>query len=291
MKTPEPRVGVVIASRNGGGSLRRSLAELSRLPERPRIVVVDNNSSDGTPREVARLWPEVHVVALDENLGAAARTVGAAALDTPYVAFSDSDSWWAPGALSRAADCFDRNPDLGLVAARILVGETGEIDPTCTTMARSPLPARRGLPGPAVLGFVACGSIVRRSAYLDTGGFEPRFGVGGEEQLLAIDLAAAGWDLAYVDTVIAHHHPLPDAERDGRRRALVRNALWTAWLRRPPRPAFNKTLRTLRRAARDRHVANALAEAASGWRWIAANRRTVSQELEARLRLVEELQA
>jgi GT2 family glycosyltransferase len=285
---PELRVGVVIASRNRAGPLLRSLSELSRLPETPPIVVVDNGSNDGTPREIARRWPAVEVIALEENLGAAARTVGAAALETPYVAFSDSDSWWAPGALTRAADCFDRDPELALVAARILVGESGEVDPTCTAMARSPLPARRGLPGPAVLGFVACGSVVRRSAFLDAGGFEPRFVVGGEEQLLAIDLAAAGWDLAYVDTVIAHHHPLPDSDRDGRRRALVRNALWTAWLRRPPRPALNKTLRALRGAASDRHVANALAEAASAWRWIVANRKTVPRELEAHLRLVEE---
>jgi GT2 family glycosyltransferase len=286
----ESRVGVVIASRNRAGPLLRSLSELSRLPEKAPVVVVDNGSNDGTPREVARHRPEVEVIALKENLGAAARTVGAAALDTPYVAFSDSDSWWAPGALTRAADCFDRHPDLGLVAGRILVGESGEVDPTCAAMARSPLPARSGLPGPAVLGFVACGSVVRRSAFLDVGGFEPRFVVGGEEQLLAIDLAAAGWDLAYVDTVIAHHHPVPDSERDGRRRALIRNALWTAWLRRPVRPAINKTLRVLKGAARDRHVANALAEAASGWRWIVANRNTVPRELEAHLRLVEELQ-
>jgi GT2 family glycosyltransferase len=288
MKSPDPRVGVVIASRNRSKSLLRSLAELARVPERPRIIVVDNGSNGGTPEEIARLWPAVELIALEENLGAAARTVGAAALDTPYVAFSDSDSWWAPGALSRAADCFDLHPDLAVVAARILVGDSGDVDPTCTAMARSPLPARRDLPGPAVLGFVACGSVVRRTAFLDVGGFEPRFGVGAEEELLAIDLAAAGWDLAYVDTVVAHHHPLPDSERDGRRRALVRNALWTAWLRRPPARALNKTLVALRGAARDRHVAAALAEAVIGWRWIAANRRTVPPDLEALLRLVDE---
>jgi GT2 family glycosyltransferase len=287
MKSPDERVGVVIASRNRAEPLLRSLAELARVPERPRVVVVDNGSNDGTPDEIARLWPEVELIALEENLGAAARTVGAAALETPYVAFSDSDSWWAPGALSRAADCFELHPDLAVVAARILVGDSGGIDPTCTAMATSPLPARRRLPGPPVLGFVACGSVVRKTAFLDVGGFEARFGVGGEEQLLAIDLAAAGWDLAYVDSVVAHHHPLPDSDRDGRRRTVVRNALWTAWLRRPPAPALNKTLLALRGAARDRHVASAVREALIGWRWIAANRKAVAPELEALLRLVE----
>jgi GT2 family glycosyltransferase len=291
MNGPDPRVGVVIASRNRGEPLLRSLAELARLPERPRVVVVDNGSNDGTPEEIARLWPEVEVVALEENLGAAARTIGVAALDTPYVAFSDSDSWWAPRALSRAADCLDRHPGLALVAARILVGEACDLDPTCAAMARSPLGTQTELPHPAVLGFVACGSVVRRSAFLGAGGFEPRFGVGGEEQLLAIDLAAAGWQLAYVDSVVAHHHPMPGAERDGRRRAEVRNALWTAWLRRSPAPALTKTFHALVAAAGDRPVADALTEAVGAWRWIIANRRRAPLHVEARLRLIEELPA
>ncbi|MDO0931403.1 hypothetical protein QQY66_06815 [Streptomyces sp. DG2A-72] len=33
--------------------------------------------------------------------------------DTPYVAFSDDDSWWTPGALRQAADLLDVHPRLG----------------------------------------------------------------------------------------------------------------------------------------------------------------------------------
>jgi hypothetical protein len=49
------------------------------------------------------------------------------------------------------------------------------------------------LPGPPVLGFIACGGIVRRAAFLEVGGFNSRLGVGGEEELLAVDLTARGW--------------------------------------------------------------------------------------------------
>src|SRR4051794_22366336 len=106
------------------------------------------------------------------------------------------------------------------------------MDPVCSAMAASPLAARPGLPGPAILGFVACGAVVRRTAFLDAGGFNPRFGIGGEERLLALDMATGGWELAYVDSVVAHHHPDADAARPGRRARTLRNDLWTTWLRR-----------------------------------------------------------
>src|SRR4051794_13332451 len=195
--SPMSDVAVVIATRNRSTELDRTLTELAALPERPLVVVADNGSSDGTAAVTAS-HPGVKLLSLGQNLGCGARTAGARTVSTPYVAFSDDDSWWAPGALSMAAGLLDRHPRLGLVAARILVGPEEREDPVCTAMAASPLPGA-GLPGPAVLGFVACGAVVRREAFLGVGGFEARFGIGGEEELLALDLAAAGWGLTYAE--------------------------------------------------------------------------------------------
>ena len=83
--------------------------------------------------------------------------------------------------------------------------------------------------------------MVRRSAFLEVGGFDARLGVGGEEELLSVDLAARGWGLAYVDEVVAHHHPSPSRDLSGRRRVQMRNALWSAWLRRPLGGAARQT--------------------------------------------------
>lgn len=60
-------------------------------------------------------------------------------------------------------------------------------------------------------------------------------GAGGEERLLALDLARAGWGLAYAEDVVAHHHPSPWRQPELRRRRMVRNDLWTAWARCRPR--------------------------------------------------------
>lgn len=77
--------------------------------------------------------------------------------------------------------------------------------------------------GVPIVGFAACGSMVRRSAFLEAGGFEQRFGVGGEEQVLALDMLSKGWQLAYVDEIVAYHHPSP--VRDAARRSVTRSAM------------------------------------------------------------------
>ncbi len=222
------RVTTVVATRNRWPDLQRSLPR----HEGP-VLLVDNGSTDDTPALVGRSFPSVRVVELPENVGAPARNVGVEAATTPYVAFADDDSWWAPGMLERAADVFDAHPRLGLVQGRILVGPEEQLDPACEEMSRSPLDAT-GLPGPGLLGFVACGAIVRREAYLEAGGFDPVVFFAGEEERLSYDLAAAGWGLAYLSQLVAHHHPSPVRDDDGRRRSvIVRNRLLTALMRRP----------------------------------------------------------
>lgn len=238
------RVTVVIATRNRRPELLRTLHRLRALPGRPAIVVADNGSDDGTPTAVRAAHPDVRVVPLGRNRGAEARNVGVHLARTPYVAFSDDDSWWEPGALERAADLFDAHPRLGLIAARTVVGPGRDPDPINVAMADSALPGEPGLPGPAVLGFLACASVVRRRAFLDVGGFSPLLFFVGEERLLAYDLAAAGWRLCYVPEIVAVHEPSPRRRpaRD-RHRAELRNTVLTAWMRRPGRVALRATVR------------------------------------------------
>jgi GT2 family glycosyltransferase len=286
MPASPARVAVVIATRNRAPELLGTLTRLRALHEQPLIVVVDNGSTDGTAGLVraGHPGPGVRVVGLRRNRGGAARTVGARLVDSPYVAFSDDDSWWAPGALSRAAELLDRHPRLALLAARVLVGPDQRLDPVCQVMARSPLPRADDLPGPSVLGFIACGAVVRRSAFLQVGGFHARLGVGGEEELLAVDLAARGWGLAYVDEVVAHHHPSPSRDPSGRRRVQVRNALWSAWLRRPLGGAARQTAHLAALAVHQRGASSGLLLAMLGLPWVLRERRPVHPELEAALR-------
>ncbi|WP_095756540.1 glycosyltransferase family 2 protein [Streptomyces xinghaiensis] len=255
-----PAVGVVIATRNRADSLAVTLRNLLDLPERPEIVVVDNASTDHTRAMVAERFPEVRTLPLAVNRGALARNDGVRALDTPYVAFSDDDSWWHPGSLARAARILDAHPRLGLLAAGTLVGPDDEPDPLNDVLAASPLGRVHDLPGPQVLGYLGCAAVTRREAYLDAGGYHPVLFFGGEETLLAYDLAARGWGVAYCPEVVAHHHPA-GGPRAGRRARVLRNELLTAWLRRPLPTALRRTARLALAARSDISAREALSGA------------------------------
>jgi GT2 family glycosyltransferase len=284
MPASPARVAVVIATRNRGPELLGTLTRLCALDEQPPVVVVDNGSTDGTAELVRANYAGVQVVGLRRNRGGAARNVGARLVDCPYVAFSDDDSWWAPGALGRAVEVLDRHPRLAVLAARVLVGPDRRLDPVCDEMAHSPLPSAPDLPGPAVLGFIACGAVVRRAAFLEVGGFDVRLGVGGEEELLAVDLAARGWGLAYVEEVVAYHHPSLSRDPSGRRRVQVRNALWSAWLRRPLGGAARETAHLAALAMHQPGGWSGILLALAGLPWVLRERRPIHRELEAALR-------
>src|SRR3712207_4205737 len=161
-------VTVVIASRNRRDDL---LASLPRH-EAP-VVLVDNGSTDDTVTAVREAHPEVTVLALEANVGARARTLGARRAGTEFVAFADDDSWWAPGDLARAVDIMGAHGRLALLNARILVGPEERLDPVCAEMAQSPLGTAPDLPGPSLLGFVACGALVRTEAFEAVGALGP----------------------------------------------------------------------------------------------------------------------
>ncbi|HSH31555.1 MAG TPA: glycosyltransferase [Candidatus Saccharimonadales bacterium] len=281
MKT---NVTVVIATKDRASELTQTLNRLLELPEQPAITVVDNHSHDQTSSMVRQYYPSVRLITLNINLGGAARNVGAAAAATDYVAFSDDDSWWQPGSLKKAASILKRHPTVGLVAAHIRVEPAGRADPVCAAMANSPLPARPGLPGKPILGFLACAAVVNKSAFLAAGGFEQRMLIGGEEELLSLDLATKSWDLIYVEDIVALHQPSRKRDTAARQRRQARNKLWTAWLRRPLPVAFAMTFHTLLSSNRAERLGAIEAGAALGW--ALRHRVVIPPELEQRVRLL-----
>jgi N-acetylglucosaminyl-diphospho-decaprenol L-rhamnosyltransferase len=261
------KVTIVVATRNRPDRLAGTAAH-----HRAPVIVVDNGSD-----EPVRL-PGADVVRLDANLGAAARNIGVERARTPFVAFADDDSYWAPGSLARAAALLDAHPRAALLAAEVRVGAAGRLDPISAAMAAAPLGTPPGAPGPSVLGFLACAIVVRRDAFLAAGGFQPRLFVYGEEALLAMDLAAAGHQLSYVPSLTVRHFPEPSG-RDPRARLRLeaRNRVLTAVLRRPPAVVARAATAALRSEPA------ALADALRHLPWALGSRRRLPAAVEQAL--------
>lgn len=283
---PDPLVTVVVLTYNRAQEVLRTVHHLSTLEERPSIIVVDNGSTDQTVALLANTFPTIEIVRLPCNLGAAARNAGVRQAVTPYVALCDDDTWWTTGSLRVAADVLDRCPRVAVVCGKVLIGPDEREDPTSRTMAESPLPPMEPY-GVPILGFLAGASMVRRQSFLAAGGFEPQLFLGGEEMLLAYDLAEAGWSLIYLPAATVHHHPSGLRDRRQRRRLEIRNALWTAWLRRPISRALRVTARTLAIVAGAPSLLPAFRDALKGRKWVQANRRMLTWRVERQIRLLE----
>jgi GT2 family glycosyltransferase len=286
----DSRTGVVVITYQRCAEALAAVGRLVELPERPRVVLVDNGSADGTAEAVRARFPAVDVVALAENLGAVGRNIGVARLDTPYVAFCDDDTWWEPGSLGRAADALDAHPRLAVVNARIVVEPAGTDDPIDAELRDSPVAGPEWLPGPALGSFLAGASVVRRAAFDEVGGFSERLWLGGEEELLATDLLTAGWELCYLPELVVHHQASKLRDASLRRRVGLRNTLWFTWLRRPIVPALRRTIFVARTAPHDRTSALAAWDALRGLPWLVRQRRCRPPAVEARLAALDETQ-
>ncbi|GGL88106.1 glycosyltransferase family 2 protein [Nakamurella endophytica] len=277
------RVTVVLLTYNCAHRLGRVLDELTALGV--PVVAVDNASADGTV-DVLRARPGLEVVPLPENIGAAARNAGAERAATPYLAFCDDDGWYDRDGLVVAADLLDRHPRLALVNARILIRDEARVDPISTIMSRSPLADTAGIPGAVLLSFMAGASVVRRSAYLEAGGYEPVFFMGGEEETLSFKWARTGWHMRYVPEVVMRHHP--SVANAPRMRAFgMRNTLWNAWLHRRFRSAAAWTLFILADSPKNRDWWRGVAMAVRGLPWVLRRRSPMDRALDAQLSVLD----
>ncbi|MFF4759221.1 glycosyltransferase family 2 protein [Streptomyces sp. NPDC001292] len=281
------RTTVVLITRDRRDELLRTLGQLRRLPEHPRVIVTDNASTDGTAEAVRRHFPEMTLLSPGRNLGAVGRNLAVRQVRTPYVAFCDDDSWWEPGSLRRAADLLDGRPRLAAVTARIVVEPDGTEDPVVRELRESPLTGPDWLPGPALGSFLAAATVLRTEAFRSGGGFHPGLWLGGEEELLACDLLRQGWWLSYAEELTVHHQASLLRDSTERRVLGLRNTLWFTWLRRPLLPALRRTGHLLRTVPRDTASVRAFAHAAAGMPWVLREREPVPRELELRLNRLE----
>ena len=109
---PNETVSVIIPVYNDeayiGQTIDSVLAQTYRDLE---IIVVDDASTDNTPRLVQAYGEAVRYIRLDHNQGAAvARNAGLFLASGRYVAFLDSDDCWLPTKIEKQLACFKNHP-------------------------------------------------------------------------------------------------------------------------------------------------------------------------------------
>jgi len=125
-----PLVSVVILNYKRREAFARSLESVrgQAYPNR-EIIVVDNNSQDGIAEYLAAHAPEVRLIELAQNGGAAAgRNAGIAAARGEIVITLDNDVFFeSPFEIEKAVDTFQRRPDVHILACQVCDEQTGAL--------------------------------------------------------------------------------------------------------------------------------------------------------------------
>lgn len=128
-----PVVSVVIVSWNARDYLAQCLESLAAgVCNYPmEIIVVDNNSHDGSADVVAQKFPQVRLLRQMENLGfAKANNIGIRQSTGKYVALINSDVKVLKDCLTRLVDFAEQHPEVGMLGPRV-IGKDGKLQRSC----------------------------------------------------------------------------------------------------------------------------------------------------------------
>jgi GT2 family glycosyltransferase len=225
-------VDVVILSWNRRDLMLETIANVRAQSGVDKAIwIVDQGSDDGT---LAALRPlheqgEIHLVELGQNWGVAeGRNQGNNRGTAGVIVSLDNDAVFErEDALFQAVAAFDADPQLGALGFRIKNFYTGKDDRLNWGYARQ-LWDRRARPFTATR-FAGCGHAIRRSAWTQTHGYDPKLFFFWEELDLSYQLIALGYHIRYEPAIVVRHKVSPEIRtnwRDKRYYYLVRNALY-----------------------------------------------------------------
>src|SRR5690242_15898791 len=119
----KPVVSALIVSRNSKDDLLRCLKTFFASADVPvEAIVVDNDSSDGSPAAVTDEYPQATVLVQAKNLGyGRAANVGLERCQGRFVLLLSPDVTVDPQCVGRLADQLLTRPDAGAVGPRLVL--------------------------------------------------------------------------------------------------------------------------------------------------------------------------
>lgn len=198
-----PLVSVVVPARNAARYLDQAVESALAQTYRPlEVIVVDDGSTDETPALAARYGSALQYLRQDHAGVSVARNRGVSAARAEYVAFLDADDEWMPRKLEVQMERLTREPEAvasfsGALRVDSRTGAETYVSPGSGEDMVAELLLHSTIVGPPSV------AVVRRDAFAQTGGFDPRI-AQGEDWDLWLRLAELGpFDL--VDEPLARY--------------------------------------------------------------------------------------
>jgi len=219
LRRKRPRASIVIPLFNKFSYTLKALISISKnTPDDIlyEVILVDNASTDETPRSLKKLGGNVVVLRNNENLGfAKASNQGALLALGEYVIFLNNDTEVHPGWIQALIDELDANPNTGIVGGRLIYPD-GTIQHAGVAIGRDMIPIhihsrlpsndpkvteRRSYP----IVTAACAA-VRREEFYSIGMFDEKFINGHEDIDLCFRYKKRGMEVIYQPKCLITHH-------------------------------------------------------------------------------------
>lgn len=246
---PQPTLSIILPTYNRSALLKVAIAALLRqtAPSNSyEIVVVDNNSSDGTAEVVTAFGdPRLRVIHEPRQGLSFARNAGLEAARAPIVAFTDDDVVAAPAWVETLVAALDANPQVDGVGGRVLPAWVNQRPSWLTREHWAPLALQDHGDGPRIFdrsrptGLIGANVALRRTVFNRIGLFSPdvqrvKDGIGStEDHDLLSRLYDAGGRMLYEPGMLVIAPVQPDRcdrryhrrwhEGHGRFHALMRS--------------------------------------------------------------------
>jgi GT2 family glycosyltransferase len=212
-----PLVSVVIPNWNGLNYLPVCLQAL-RAQTYPRleVIVADNASSDGSQVFIATHYPQVRLIELPENRGfAGACNAGIRAAQGEIVILLNNDTEAAPDWVAEVVAAFERHPEAGSVASKMLLYDRRDTLHTAGDFYRvDGIPVNRGVwqadgerYNSEEYVFSACGgsAAYRRVMLEQVGLLDEDFFFSSEDVDLGWRAQLKGWRCVYAPRAVVYH--------------------------------------------------------------------------------------
>jgi len=204
------KVSVIIVNWNGKRFLERCLLALMNQTVRPHeIILVDNASTDGS-LEIARQFPLVRLIALNQNTGFARGNnlaIKAASADSEWIALLNPDAFAEPCWLEELLRAAQRNPGFDMFGSKLVnAGNPLLLDGAGDAYHMSGLVWRMGHAKTVssvtenegeVFSPCAGAALYRHSALREIGGFDENYFCYVEDVDLGFRLRLAGYRCLY----------------------------------------------------------------------------------------------
>lgn len=115
-------ITVIIPAYNVEDCLARCInSALSQLPSGLEVLVIDDGSTDNTPRIAESFGDRIRFFRQQNQGQGAARNTGIQVAQGEFLTFLDADDYWRPGFLSTCQQFLAQNPSVGVVSTGFTV--------------------------------------------------------------------------------------------------------------------------------------------------------------------------